>query len=220
MNPVFRPIVALQIALNNKTAPDWLTAQLDWQTAILVESAEAIDSTDWKWWKAGQTDLDNLRVESIDILHFAISQLMTSTKAEQPVDIPLENVVSVLEGAYLSRIEGLGYVDYFKAIARHALALENGKLLQNLFGVLGQLGLDEQGIYTVYLTKNLLNIYRQSRGYKDPGGGYIKDFNGQEDNVVFANIIASLPKHSNLDVLQNQAFDEMDRFVACFKEVG
>ena len=43
-----RHIVTMQMALNERTVPNWLSKGLDWDTAILVEVAEAIDSTDWK----------------------------------------------------------------------------------------------------------------------------------------------------------------------------
>ncbi|MGE3851365.1 MAG: dUTPase [Planctomycetota bacterium] len=43
--------------------------------AIRQECAEAMDSTNWKWWrtKVDKFDMQNIRVELIDILHFWIS---------------------------------------------------------------------------------------------------------------------------------------------------
>lgn len=43
-------------------------------TAIIQETAELRDSVPWKWWSKHQTfDLQNARVEVVDILHFLIS---------------------------------------------------------------------------------------------------------------------------------------------------
>ena len=61
-----------QIKLNDKTKPDWkdTLTPADWDTAVLVEAGEAIDSLNWKWWKHQSNDLDNFDIELIDILHF------------------------------------------------------------------------------------------------------------------------------------------------------
>ncbi|MGN6658745.1 MAG: hypothetical protein ACTHKN_07095 [Achromobacter mucicolens] len=42
--------------------------------------------------------------------------------------------------------------------------------------------------YTQYVSKNVLNIFRQRHGYKE--GTYIKIWNGEEDNVVLARLLS------------------------------
>ena len=42
--------------------------------------------------------------------------------------------------------------------------------------------------YTQYVSKNVLNIFRQQHGYKE--GTYIKIWNGEEDNVVLARLLS------------------------------
>jgi ABC-type hemin transport system ATPase subunit len=44
--------------------------------------------------------------------------------------------------------------------------------------------------YTQYVSKNVLNIFRQRHGYKE--GTYIKIWNGEEDNVVLARLLSQL----------------------------
>ena len=44
--------------------------------------------------------------------------------------------------------------------------------------------------YTQYVSKNVLNIFRQQHGYKE--GTYIKIWNGEEDNVVLARLLSQL----------------------------
>ena len=60
----------LQIRLNNLTKSDWLKSldpDSDWQNAIICEVAEALESTNYKWWKSGRVDVDNIKIELIDM---------------------------------------------------------------------------------------------------------------------------------------------------------
>ena len=46
---------------------------LNYELALKQESAEAIDSLNWKWWKKDDDDWDNVKVELVDMLHFWVS---------------------------------------------------------------------------------------------------------------------------------------------------
>ena len=47
---------------------------LNYSRALGQELAELVDSTPWKWWaKYQEMDLQNARVEIIDMLHFLVS---------------------------------------------------------------------------------------------------------------------------------------------------
>ncbi|MAH80232.1 MAG: dUTPase [Rickettsiales bacterium] len=46
---------------------------LNFELALKQESAEAIDSLNWKWWKKDDDDWDNVKVELVDMLHFWVS---------------------------------------------------------------------------------------------------------------------------------------------------
>ena len=72
-----------QIKLNEKINPDlyadiedpevrrqWF---LDFELALRQESAEAIDSLNWKWWKKDDDNWDNIKIELVDMLHFWVS---------------------------------------------------------------------------------------------------------------------------------------------------
>ena len=72
-----------QIRLNEKINPDLYTEVkdpevrrqrfLDFELALRQESAEAVDSLNWKWWKKDEDDWDNIKVELVDMLHFWVS---------------------------------------------------------------------------------------------------------------------------------------------------
>ncbi len=46
---------------------------MQFELALRQESAEAIDSLNWKWWKKDEDNWDNVKVELIDMLHFWVS---------------------------------------------------------------------------------------------------------------------------------------------------
>ncbi|MGA0242382.1 MAG: dUTPase [Candidatus Marinamargulisbacteria bacterium] len=72
-----------QIRLNQKINPDLYTEIeddeikrqrfLQFELALRQESAEAIDSLNWKWWKKDTDDWDNIKIELVDMLHFWVS---------------------------------------------------------------------------------------------------------------------------------------------------
>lgn len=47
---------------------------MKFNTAMLQENSELIDSFDWKWWSNREDNIQNAKVELIDILHFWVSQ--------------------------------------------------------------------------------------------------------------------------------------------------
>lgn len=195
---MFRHIVEMQIELNEKTVPGWLDKGLDWDTAILTEVAEAIDSTDWKWWKHTENDLVNLRVEAIDLLHFLVAQIAEYAWHVRRPGTGFVNAACMrLTEAYswaMVDAEHLGdkkpdYVLHLKGVARHTLNTDPVPALHELFLLFASLGMDDKSIYQAYITKNLLNHYRQERGYNLAAHGYKKIINGREDNVIFAEVV-------------------------------
>jgi dimeric dUTPase (all-alpha-NTP-PPase superfamily) len=61
---------------------------LNFELAMRQESAEAIDSLNWKWWKKDEEDWDNIKIELVDILHFWVSMCtIAGLSAEDVVDL-------------------------------------------------------------------------------------------------------------------------------------
>lgn len=202
-------IVAMQILLNERTVPNWMAQDLDWDSAILVEAAEAIDSTDWKWWKHGETDMANLRVEAVDLLHFLISKAL---KQYRDTDFVVKTMLELVEH---KGPNSLSYVDWLKQVALYTLENKVIKALQALFGLFDRLEMNLTAVHQAYMTKNLLNHYRQERGYKDADGDYLKMIEGEEDNVVFARLVASLGEEVlDIELLRATLFKAMDQVVA------
>ncbi len=57
--------------LSDKEKVDWV---LNYTRALQQECSELIDSVPWKWWAKYQNfDVQNARVEVVDIMHFLVS---------------------------------------------------------------------------------------------------------------------------------------------------
>ena len=79
-------IFTMQAALNDEivalrhledVTPDQWHQKLT--LAMLSEMAEALDGTDWKWWKnKKEKDPDYLKEEIVDMLHFLVSMALRS----------------------------------------------------------------------------------------------------------------------------------------------
>lgn len=166
--------------------------QISWLRCIYMEAAEAIDSFNWKHWKDidGQPDLDNAKVELVDIWHFIMSEAIhfgdtgfaeayenmepeRETNPELMVEI-LEKMVAAAAGANVDKSQNALY-----------------EITSIFFKALANMSMDVPELYKRYIVKNQLNTFRQDHGYKD--GSYVKMWGGVEDNVVAFNIMDEHP---------------------------
>ena len=58
---------------------------LQFELALRQESAEAVDSLNWKWWKKDPDDWDNIKIELVDMLHFWVSMCTVAGLSSQEV---------------------------------------------------------------------------------------------------------------------------------------
>lgn len=80
LKAVFEKQIELNMRINSKLYEDikkdpelkkkWF---LNFELAMRQESAEAVDSLNWKWWKKDDDDWDNVKIELVDMLHFWVS---------------------------------------------------------------------------------------------------------------------------------------------------
>lgn len=77
--------VAEKKLMVNDLPNQWLSNYAEAMYAELVELDEELP---WKWWSKDEIDMQNIRVELIDILHFLVSAMMCAgLDAEQVYDI-------------------------------------------------------------------------------------------------------------------------------------
>ena len=190
---IFKSMIELQHSFNQQIDKDYLDKNWNWNSAIIAESGELLDSLGYKWWKKQVPDMDNVKVEAIDLLHFVISdaiQLLHNCSGE----IDLNLVAGTFED-YFNNSDG-----YLDGLSLNKLVDELNYNRCNRFIVMKkifkQLNMSNEDVYIAYIVKNCLNKFRQDNGYKE--GTYNKIWNGKEDNVIAYNLANELGAIDNL----------------------
>ena len=73
MNQKIINMLSLQDGMNSKVNAAWREAGNEWYRAIWMESSEMLEHYGWKWWKKQQPDVIQVKLEVVDIVHFALS---------------------------------------------------------------------------------------------------------------------------------------------------
>lgn len=203
-------MLEMQSVLNEMTnGADWRNGKtalgkvIDWRRCIVMETAELIDSYPWKHWKAvdAQTDIENVRVELVDIWHFLLSLALENFEPENASALLNKALTMSNESQTISsELSAIEKVRIHETMMRTALESVQvsesylSALTVAFFNSCKVAELDFDQLYQIYMAKNVLNKFRQDHGYKE--GTYIKEWNGKEDNVVMFEIIAQMPSFS------------------------
>ena len=186
----------LQAAMNYRVDPNWTDARYPYLRAVVVEAAEAIEHHGWKWWKQQHRDLGQLQMELVDIWHFLLSEILLRNGGDE------DKARLYLEAAYERQsptrrlqfdgqeysLEELELLDLLQALIGTAAA---GRVELGLFAeIMSGCELDWPELYKQYVSKNVLNFFRQDHGYQE--GTYRKIWNGREDNEVLVEVMAKL----------------------------
>ncbi|SMN11828.1 Dimeric dUTPase [uncultured Candidatus Thioglobus sp.] len=166
--------------------------QIFWLRCIYMEAAEALDSFNWKHWKniEGAHDLDNVKVELVDIWHFIMSEAIhfgDKQFAEAYEDMaPEKEINPELMVEILEKMV---------AVASNANVDKSINVLYDITGLffraLSTMCMDVPELYKRYLVKNQLNSFRQNNGYKE--GTYQKNWGAVEDNVIAFKLMDESP---------------------------
>ena len=92
-------MLEMQDAMNTKVNPDWRSANNEWYRAIWVECAEMLDHYGWKWWKHQEPDLNQVKLELIDILLLFFGLVMLDIDNKANLESKLPNLL------YLRRLQ-------------------------------------------------------------------------------------------------------------------
>ncbi len=176
----------LQDAMNARVNSAWREAGNEWYRAIWTECAEMLDHYGWKWWKHQQPDLDQVRLELVDILHFAMSDYLLQGNDNEVVASRILQEMDNPESIKDIRLA-------IESMAQSTIA--NKSMHFSVFSNIMQLiEMDFDQLYRMYVGKNVLNFFRQDHGYKD--GSYIKVWQGREDNEHLAELLTRLDSDS------------------------
>ncbi len=175
-------MLEMQDAMNARVNPDWRNAGNAWYRAIWTECAEMLDHYGWKWWKHQQPDLEQVRLELVDILHFAMSDYLLR---EADYAGAAERIVSELAAPR-------GSSDIRSAIETMAQSTiaEQSMHFSDFADMLALVDMSFDELFRMYVGKNVLNFFRQDHGYKE--GSYVKTWDGREDNEHLSEILANL----------------------------
>ena len=177
-----KTMVQLQRNHNEKVHPQWDRQGYPFTRAIWIECAELMDHFGWKWWKHQDTDLDQVKLELVDIWHFGLSALMIQ-HGDQVADV----VADEISRATASH-EQLEF--------REAVEVLTSKALEGDFSIVAftttmrALPMSFEDLYAIYVAKNVLNVFRQENGYKE--GTYRKSWAGREDNEHLTELAQTL----------------------------
>jgi dimeric dUTPase (all-alpha-NTP-PPase superfamily) len=186
----------LQDKLNEVVVANW-TSKLNanhFSTAMLDEMSELMNSVTWAWWKkAKEPDMWNLKIEAIDILHFALSANMLSVGRTLETNYAqfanVEPRVSILD--YQNKLDHNVFMRHMRNLLENCTVNVIDEFLQSV-------GLTSEEVSAIYIAKCTLNEIRQSQGYKT--GVYKKIVGGVEDNQKLQSIVRTFMMNGDLDL--------------------
>ncbi len=174
-------MLELQDAMNTRVHSEWREQGFEWYRAIWIESAELMDHYGWKWWKHQKPDVEQVKLELIDIWHFGLSILLINKAS-------IESIAEQVTAA-----QNTPKADDFKisleAFTAYTLA-EKDFSVSLFVALLKGMDMSFDDLYSGYVGKNVLNFFRQDHGYKD--GTYQKLWDGREDNEHLVEVVAEL----------------------------
>ena len=180
---MLRTMADMQRTHNEQVHPQWETRGYAYYRAIWVECAEMLDHFGWKWWKQQAVDLPQVKLELVDIWHFALSELMRAGTLRDE----MAHELSTLRSEQTPDPEAFRCA--IESLAADTLATQSFSLPPFL-RAMQTLPMDYEELFAMYIGKNVLNGFRQDHGYKT--GEYRKLWAGREDNEHLVELLAEL----------------------------
>ncbi|PCI06635.1 MAG: dUTP diphosphatase [Gammaproteobacteria bacterium] len=192
-------MLELQDSMNTKVNANWRGAGNEWYRAIWMEASEMLEHYGWKWWKKQEADIMQVKLEVVDIVHFALSIRLEQNDS---LDETAASIVRDFENSMQAE-------DIRKTIECLALLTltDQGAHFTFIAGIMKHLDMSFDELYGIYVGKNVLNMFRQDNGYKE--GTYKKVWNGREDNEYLADVIKQL--NTNSKTFQEDVYNELSR---------
>ena len=182
-----KEMLDLQNKINEKVHPHWREQNFEWYRAIWVECAELLDHYGWKWWKKQSPNQAQIELELVDIWHFGLSILLSNYDIEKSISLISEGIMDQRgSGKFRENLED------FTSNTLQTRSFD----LKRFNQVMNDVGLTFEKLYVGYISKNVLNSFRQDKGYQ--AGTYIKDWGGIEDNEYLIRLASKMdPKSEN-----------------------
>ncbi|WP_428821191.1 dUTP diphosphatase [Microbulbifer sp. MCCC 1A16149] len=202
-------MLALQDGINTLVNENWREQNFPWYRAIWVESAELLDHYGWKWWKKQQPEMEQVKLELVDIWHFGLSLELQQGGPDA--------VAAKMEQQLAGEPPVAG--DFRENLEAFTLNTLSGKQfdLVGFAQLMADCEMPFEDLYRRYVGKNVLNRFRQDHGYKE--GTYQKLWQGREDNEHLAEIAESLD--SAAENFSNELYSALkDRYPGTQKDLA
>jgi dimeric dUTPase (all-alpha-NTP-PPase superfamily) len=204
-------MLTLQARMNAKVNPAWIAAAYPYLRAVVVEGAEAMEHRGWKWWKKHDCDLEQLQMELVDIWHFTLSHILLAHQGDQARSLQELMEPDTADSVHFDGKDYLlNELDLISKLELMiGLAAARRISLPLFAGLLQDCEMSWQDLYCQYVSKNVLNFFRQDHGYKE--GTYRKIWGQREDNEHLVEIMGALDSaHENF---QHQLYASLkDRY--------
>ena len=190
---MFETMAKMQDEHNCLVHSQWREQCYDYYRAIWVECAELLDHFGWKWWKHQSPDMEQSRLELVDIWHFGLSELI---RDDAPLDQTLAALVALpvrptgSDSEPQAAVAAEAFRGAVEALAGQTLQAKAFPLPE-FVAALAALPMTYAELFELYIGKNVLNRFRQTHGYKE--GTYRKLWAGREDNEHLMEVLAEVP---------------------------
>ena len=169
--------------MNARVHEHWIDQDFEWYRAVWIECGELMDHVGYKWWKKQEPDMDQVRLEVVDIWHFGMSALF---KTEPNLDVLADKISADM---LLEENDNADIHEATEVLAQHALQSKSFSV-PHFAALMRACGLTPEVLYQQYVGKNVLNFFRQDHGYQE--GTYIKLWGGREDNEHLVEVLTAL----------------------------
>jgi len=189
---------ALEIRISGE---GWQDQKHNYALAVSMECAELLEWHGWKWWK--QCDEPNwaaIGMELVDIWHFALASALSDTYYGSLAELSSDMHETIVEMCGL--LDDVPTPDFI--MLAQGLMTHEHFALGNFIGLCGLSGLSGDELYRLYCCKNVLNRFRQDRGYAE--GLYAKLWGGVEDN----DRLMEISLEAGSDVSSTQLYNLLD----------
>lgn len=195
-------MLSLQDSMNKKVHAHWVAQKFDWYRAAWIECGELMDHLGYKWWKQQICDEEQVRLEVVDIWHFALSSYFTQTSELDDLAQQIAAEITTITDLEQLNFTPSNWGDAQRQAVKEATETLAQACLSDrivpvkpFWALLKAVGFDLQSLYVAYVGKNVLNFFRQDNGYKT--GEYKKLWRGREDNEHLSELVHELDSHSD-----------------------